>query len=241
LCVTPAERPKIGSVGPALDNVELRVGDDGEILARGPSIMQGYWNNPKATAEAIRDGWFHTGDVGTIDRDGFLRITDRLKDLLVTAGGKKVAPQPIEARLKAFPYLAEAILVGDTRKYVAALVVPNFPNLETFARNHGVAFASPAELVRTPQVLNAFAEFMGDVNAELAPFERIKRFVLLDRELESKSGELTPSLKVRRSVIATTFADLIEAMYADPPGPGVGSPSRSGAAAAAEPTRLSAH
>jgi long-chain acyl-CoA synthetase len=117
------EKPKLGTVGPPLDNIELRIADNGEILARGPSVLQGYWHNDKATAESIRDGWFHTGDVGEVDKDGYLRITDRLKDLIVTAGGKKVAPQPIEARLKAFQYLAEAILFGDQRKYVSALII----------------------------------------------------------------------------------------------------------------------
>jgi long-chain acyl-CoA synthetase len=230
LAVNPAARPRIGTVGPPLDNVEIRIDTNGEILARGPSILPRYWNNPQASAEALRNGWFHTGDVGEIDRDGYLRITDRLKDLIVTAGGKKVAPQPIEARLKAFPYLAEAILVGDHRRYVSALVVPNFPNLEAYAGNHGVAAARRAELVQAPAVLRLFEEFLGALNADLAPFERIKRFRLLDRELESNAGELTPSMKVRRSVIATTFADLIESMYADPAPPGVGSPATGGEA-----------
>jgi long-chain acyl-CoA synthetase len=224
LCLTPVERPKIGTVGPPLDNIELRIADNGEILARGPSVMQGYWNNEKATAESIRDGWFHTGDVGEVDRDGYLRITDRLKDLIVTAGGKKVAPQPIEARLKAFQYLAEAILVGDQRKYIAALVIPNFANLEALARSHGVTWGSHAELVQSPVVLKAFEAHIGKLNEELASFERIKRFRLLDRELEHKAGEITPSMKVRRSVIATTFADLIQSMYAEPPSAAIGCP-----------------
>jgi hypothetical protein len=201
LAVTRPENPHIGFVGPPLDNVELRIGDQGEILARGPSIMQGYFNNPAATAEALAGGWFHTGDVGEIDTDGALRITDRLKDLIVTAGGKKVAPQPIEARLKAFQHLAEAVLIGDHRNYIAALVVPNFHNLEHHARHHGIAFTSHADLVESPAVLRLFADFVAQINQELAPFERIKRFRLLERELAATSGELTPSMKVKRGVV----------------------------------------
>jgi len=222
LTVTRPERPRIGFVGPPLDNVELRIGDNGEILARGPSVMPGYFNNPTATAEVLAGGWFHTGDVGEIDTDGSLRITDRLKDLIVTAGGKKVAPQPIEARLKAFQYLSEAVLIGDSRKYVAALVVPNFHNLEQHARQHGIAFTSHTELVASPAVLKLFGDFLGQVNNELAPFERIKRFRILDRELAAHTGELTPSMKVKRNVVMKTFAASIESMYAEPAPDGVG-------------------
>ena len=224
LALNPLERIKIGSVGPALDNIELRIADNGEILARGPSIMRGYWNNDAATAEALADGWFHTGDVGELDQEGYLRITDRLKDILVTAGGKKVAPQPIEARLKAFPHLAEAILIGDNRKYIAAIVIPNFANLEAHARSQSIAFGSRNELVNAREVLAVFERFFAEVNAELAQFERIKRFRLLDRELAAESGEITPSMKVRRNVVAQTFAPIIEEMYANPAPPHVGLP-----------------
>jgi long-chain acyl-CoA synthetase len=224
LCVNPPERPRIGTVGPPLDNVEIRIAPDGEILARGPSVLFAYWNHPQATQEALAGGWFHTGDIGAFDADGYLRITDRLKDILVTTGGKKVAPQPIESRLKAFQHLSEAILVGDHRKYVAALVIPNFPNLEAWAHAHRVPFGSHAELVRAPAVLRLFELVLGEVNSELASFERVKRFRLLDRELHLQDGEITASMKVRRSVIATRFAEVIESMYAEPPGPGVGCP-----------------
>jgi long-chain acyl-CoA synthetase len=240
LSVNPAERPKIGTVGPALDNVELRIAPNGEILARGASVMSGYWNNPAATAEALAGGWFHTGDVGEIDADGYLRITDRLKDLIVTAGGKKVAPQAIEARLKGFQYLAEAILIGDQRKYIAALVIPNFPNLEAWARAHGLQFATRAELVQAPRVIAEFEQFFSTLNRELASFERIKRFRLLDRELEHTSGEITPSMKVRRAVVAKTFADIIETMFQEPPAPGVGSPSTGTTAETALPAETAA-
>jgi long-chain acyl-CoA synthetase len=224
LCLNPRHGHKLGRVGPALDNVELRIADNGEILARGPCVMRGYYNNPTATAAALADGWFHTGDIGELDADGYLRITDRLKDLIVTAGGKKVAPQPIEARLKAFQYLAETLLVGDHRKYVSALVVPNFANLEAFARTHGLRFASRHELVVAPRILQVFTAFFQEVNQELAPFERIKRFRVLDREFAAAAGELTPSMKVKRAVVTKTFAALIEELYAEPAPPGVGCP-----------------
>jgi long-chain acyl-CoA synthetase len=224
LAVNPRERIKIGSVGPPLDNVELRIADDGEILARGPSIMRGYWNNDAATAEVLAGGWFHTGDVGQLDSDGYLRITDRLKDILVTAGGKKVAPQPIEARLKAFPYLAEAILIGDNRSYVSAIVIPNFVNLESHARTRGVAFGSRAEHVTARPVLQLFEAFFAGVNADLAQFERIKRFRILERELEAGAGELTPSMKVRRTVVSKALAPVIDEMYANPAPATVGRP-----------------
>jgi long-chain acyl-CoA synthetase len=225
LCLNPVERLKIGTVGPALDNIEMRIGAEGEILARGPSVMSGYWHNPQATAAALDDGWFRTGDVGELDADGYLRITDRLKDLIVTAGGKKVAPQPIEARLKTFQHMAEALLVGDRAKFVSALVVPNFQHLERWAHAHGVTWKTRAELVRAPQVLRLYADYISHINQELAPFERVKRFRVLDRELEANAGELTPTMKARRRAIVATCADLVESMYAEPPGPEIGSPA----------------
>jgi len=224
LCLNSSERPKIGTVGPPLDGVEVRIGAEGEILGKGAGIMQGYWNDPASTAAVLRDGWFHTGDVGELDADGYLRITDRIKDLLVTAGGKKVAPQPIESRLKASQYVAEVILLGDQRRFVSALVVPNFANLEIHARAAGVTATTRAELVSHAVILKIYAELFGELNAELASFERVKRFRLLERELDHATGELTPSMKVKRNVITRTFAAFIESMYVDPPPAGVGSP-----------------
>jgi long-chain acyl-CoA synthetase len=225
LCLAAIDRAKIGSVGPALDNLELRIGAEGEILARGPSVMAEYWHNPEATAAAFDQGWFRTGDVGELDADQYLHITDRLKDLIVTAGGKKVAPQPIEARLKTFQHLAEALLVGDQRKFVSALVVPNFQHLERWAHAHGLTWHTRAELVRAPRVLHLYADYFTHINEELAPFERVKRFRVLERELEATAGELTPTLKARRRAIAATCAGLIETMYAEPPGPEIGVPA----------------
>ena len=193
--------------------MEVRIGEEGEILTRGPHVMQGYYHNDEATRRALRDGWFHTGDVGHLDADGFLVITDRLKDLLVTAGGKKVAPQPLEARLKTSKWISEAVMLGDRRPYVVCLLVPNFSVLEKEARARGWGGAGLAERLEHPEVLPLYQREIERLNRDLAPFEQIKRFALLDRELTQEAGELTPTLKVKRRVIEQRFAHLIEALY----------------------------
>jgi long-chain acyl-CoA synthetase len=213
LAANPPQRPRFGTVGPPIEGVELRIADDGEILARGPNIMQGYWNKPDATAEALVDGWFHTGDIGVIEPDGYLRITDRKKDLLVTSGGKKVAPQPLEARLKASPLVAEAMVVGDRRRFAAALVVPNFAVLTERLRSLGRAGGAPEELVRRPDVVGLYQEIVDGLNRELPQFEQLKRIGLLPAEFTVEGGELSPSLKVRRKIVETRWNDVIEAMY----------------------------
>ncbi len=214
ICVTRFGGARPGSVGPPVPGVEVRIGEDGEILTRGPHVMKGYFRNEEATKAAIRDGWFHTGDVGHLDADGFLHITDRLKDLLVTAGGKKVAPQPLEEKLKTSKWIAEAVLIGDHRPYVVALLVPAFPTLEAHARAHGWTSESRGELLRRAEVREIYQREIDRLNADLAPFEKIKKFALLDRELSQEAGELTPTLKVRRRIVAQKFADAIEGLYA---------------------------
>jgi long-chain acyl-CoA synthetase len=179
--------------------------------------MQGYFRNDEATRAAIRDGWFHTGDVGHMDTEGNLRITDRLKDLLVTAGGKKVAPQPLEAKLKASRWVSEAVMLGDRRPYCVALLVPNFANLEAHAKENGWPAGSRRELLQSGAVRALYQGLVDEVNAGRAPFETIKRFALLDRDLSADAGELTPTLKVRRKIVSQTFADLIEGLYAGAP------------------------
>jgi long-chain acyl-CoA synthetase len=208
ICLTPAERPKPGYVGPPLPGVELCIGAEGEILTRGPHVMKGYFNNPEATARAIRDGWFHTGDIGEIDADGYLKITDRLKELLVLAGGKKVAPQPIENALKTSDWIAEAVLIGDRRAYVTGLIVPNFVKLAAA----GVT-GSPEAQIADPKTLAFVQEAVDAVNTKLARFEQIKKFALLERELSQDAGELTPSLKVKRRIVDQRHAAKIEALY----------------------------
>ena len=196
-----------------MPGVELRIAEDGEILARGPNIMSGYYNKPEATAEALKDGWFHTGDIGTIDADGYLRITDRKKDLLVTSGGKKIAPQPIEAVIKRNPLVAEAVLLGDRRKFAAALIVPNFPALERRLKDLGRPPAPRAELVTRADVLALYQEIVDALNRDLSQFERIKKIALLPAEFSIESGELTPTLKVKRKVVAERWSAAIETLY----------------------------
>jgi len=223
ITLTPLGRERAGSVGPLIPGAEVKIGPDGEILTRSPYVMLGYWHNEQATEDALRDGWFHTGDVGFLDSDGYLHLTDRLKDLLVTSGGKNVAPQPIEARLKASKWITEAVLIGDHRPCIVALLVPNFERLESLARRNGWPFASRRELLARPEILAIVERRMNRLNESLAPFEQIKRFALLDQEMTQEGGELTPTLKVRRRVIHERHAELIESLYASPPPPTNGS------------------
>ncbi len=215
LTVNPPAAPRAGTVGTAVTGVELRIAADGEILARGPNLMTGYYNQPDATAAVIKDGWFHTGDIGTLDADGYLSITDRKKDLLVTSGGKKIAPQPLENILKLSPLIAEAVVLGDRRKYAAALIVPEFAALERRLKDLGRPPGDRAELVARPDVVALYQEIVDSLNRDLAQFERIKRIAILPRELSMEREELTPSLKVKRKVVAETWRDQIEALYRD--------------------------
>jgi long-chain acyl-CoA synthetase len=214
ICLNRRGKEKPGSVGPPVPGVEVRIGEQGEILARGPSVMQGYFHNDAATRAALVDGWFHTGDVGRLDAEGCLFITDRIKDLLVTAGGKKVAPQPIEARLKTSKWVTEAVLIGDQRPFVACLLVPNFANLEAEARQRGWKFSSAEELVARPECHALLQGPVDAANAELSPFEKIKVFALLPRDLSADAGELTPTFKIRRRIVSEHFHGLIEDLYA---------------------------
>jgi long-chain acyl-CoA synthetase len=215
LNVPGRERP--GAVGPPLPGHEVSFGAEGEILTRGPNIMQGYFRNEEATRAALQDGWFRTGDVGHLDAEGNLVITDRLKDLIVTAGGKKVAPQPLEGKLKSSRWVSEAVMLGDRRPYCVALIVPNFANLEAEAKERGWPAGSRRELVGSEGARALYQGVVDELNAGLAPFETIKRFELLERELSAEAGELTPTLKVRRKIVSKVFADQIEGMYAGSP------------------------
>lgn len=213
ICLNIPGRERPGSVGPPVPGVEVRIGEQGEILTRGPHVMLGYFRNDEATRVALEGGWFHTGDVGHLDQDGFLHITDRLKDLLVTAGGKKVAPQPLEGRLKTSRWISEAVMLGDQKPYCVALLIPNFVNLESEAKARGWPQDSRPALLRHPEVRALYQGEIDKLNADLAGFETIKRFELLDRDLDPEAGELTPTLKVRRRVIMQRFENLIESMY----------------------------
>jgi long-chain acyl-CoA synthetase len=219
ICLNPPGREKAGTVGPPLPGVEVEIGEEGEILTRGPHVMQGYWRNREGTEQAMRGNWFRTGDVGFLDEEGYLHITDRLKDLLVTAGGKNVAPQPLENRLKGSRWITEAVVLGDRRPYVVALLVPSFERLESLARRQNWPFADRQELLARPEILGIYQRRVDRLNSTLAPFEQIKRFALLDQELTHESGELTLTLKVRRRVFYERHADLIEKLYTSPQGP----------------------
>jgi long-chain acyl-CoA synthetase len=212
---TPPDRIRFGTVGKTLPGVEIRIADDGEILARGPNVMMGYYKNEADTREVLRDGWLHTGDIGRFDEDGFLVITDRKKDLIVTSGGKNVAPQPIESLIQASPYIASAVVVGSSRKFISALIVPDFEKLEAWARSHDLAFASRAELSRRPEVAAFLLDEANRMTPGLASYERVKKIAVLDREFELDLGEVTPTLKVRRNIVERKYAGVIESLYAE--------------------------
>jgi long-chain acyl-CoA synthetase len=205
---------RIGTVGMPIPGVSVAIADDGEILTRGPNVMAGYYNKPEMTAESIsEDGWFHTGDIGEL-KDGFLRITDRKKDLIVTAGGKNIAPQPIEALMKRSKFIAEAVLIGDRRKFPMALVIPEFSQLEKWARYKSLSFTDHASLVRLPEVQDKMErETLGQLS-DLARFETPKRIVVLPEEFSAERGELTPKLSVKRRVVDRNYKALIDDVYA---------------------------
>ena len=216
ISVNTPEHLKIGTVGRPVQDVEVRIAEDGEILVRGPNVMPGYWNKPEATREALdAEGWFRTGDIGELDAEGYLRITDRKKDLIVTAGGKKVAPQPIEGLLKLNKFIANAVMLGDRRKFPIALLVPNFERLETWAQAAGLRYGNREELAALPEVEEHLAAEAKKNLRDLAQFEVPKRFLILPRDFSIESGELTPKLSVRRKIVEQHYADPIEALYAD--------------------------
>ncbi|HUF76196.1 MAG TPA: long-chain fatty acid--CoA ligase [Longimicrobiales bacterium] len=205
---------RIGTVGKPVPATEIKIAEDGEILVRGPQVMKGYYNKPDATAEAIdAEGWFATGDIGELDAEGFLRITDRKKDIIVTAGGKNVAPQPIENRLKTHPLVEQVVMIGDRRKYVALLVVPHFAKVEEWARANGVSWGSREELVSDARVVQFVErEVLGSLE-DLASFERPKKIALLPHDLTVENGFLTPSLKVKRRVVHEELDAVIDRLY----------------------------
>jgi long-chain acyl-CoA synthetase len=199
-----------------LPNVELKLAQDGELLVRGPAVFAGYWHKPEANAECFdAEGWFLTGDIAHIDSDGFLFITDRKKELLKTSGGKMVAPQPIENKLKNSLLVAQAALVGDKHKFISALLSPNFVALEEWARHHGIETSSRAQLVADSRVIALYAEVVREVNGSLANFETLKRFRVVAEEWTQESGELTPSMKLKRRVLTDRYAGVIAELYAD--------------------------
>ncbi|MEO8295596.1 MAG: long-chain fatty acid--CoA ligase [Gemmatimonadota bacterium] len=215
------EALRIGTVGKLLSGVEVRILPDGEIVTRGPNVMKGYFKKPEATAEVLDpDGWFHTGDIGELDADGFLKITDRKKDLIVTAGGKNIAPQPIESRVKANKFVANAVMLGDKRKFPIMLIVPNLDNLKEWARSRDLNFVDEKSLIANPMAVEKVEREMVKNLRDLAHFEIPRKVLLLQRDFTIESGELTPTMKVKRRVVEKNYQAEIEALYAEPLGGG---------------------
>jgi len=209
---------KVGTVGRPIEHVSVRIAEDGEIFVQGPCVMKGYYLKEEDTRAVISaDGWLATGDIGRLDEEGYLYITDRKKDLFKTAAGKFVAPQPIENLLKVSPLILNAVLVGDAHKFIAALIVPNFANVQAAAREQGRTFASPEQMAADPWVHDLIGREVEAVNAKLAQYETIKRFALLDQDFTFDGGQLTYTLKLKRRVIAERYAKIIEGLYAETP------------------------
>jgi len=218
IAVDNPQQHRIGTVGPVLQNVEVRFAPDGELEVRGPSVFHGYWNKPQETADAFtEDGWLRTGDIGNLDADGFLSITDRKKEMLKTSGGKMIAPQPIENKLKARLLVGNAALVGDKHKFACALISPNFAILESWARVKGVVYSEGDRkaLVAVPQVVARYQRIVNEVNATLAPYQTIKRIAVVPDEWTVETDELTPSMKLKRRVVEQKYAAQIAEFYKD--------------------------
>lgn len=205
-----------GSIGRPISNVQVRIAEDGELLVKGPNVMRGYYKLPEQTADVFtEDGWFKTGDIARQDPEGYLYITDRKKELLVTAGGKNVAPQPIENLLKTNKYVVQAVLVGDRRPFITALMVPNWTNVVEYAQSKGIQVTDPKGLCQHPQIMHLFGNVLARANAHLSRHEQIKKCRLLPRELSQEEGELTPTMKVKRRVVLERYAEVVESMYRD--------------------------
>ena len=204
---------RIGTVGKILPNLEVRIAEDGEILVRGPSVFKGYWNRAEETKDALENGWFKTGDIGNVDAEGYLSVTDRKKDLIKTSGGKFIAPQPIENALKLSPYVGVPAILGDRRKFPAVMISPNFAALEEWAGTNNVEFRSRADLVANPKVQNLYEDVVERINQNLARFEKLKRVILVEDEFTIGNGALTPTLKLRRKVIEERYKKQIDELY----------------------------
>lgn len=203
-----------GTTGPMIDGVEVKIAEDGEILCKGPNVMMGYYKRPDLTAEVITDGWFHTGDIGMIVNNRFLKITDRKKELFKTSGGKYVAPLPVENKLKESPFIEQVMIVGPERKFVGALIIPSFPNLKDWARHNGITTGSNEELIRNEKVLAMYRDLIESFNKYFNHVEQVKKFELLPNEWSVDTGEMTPKLSMKRKVISEKFKDAIERIYA---------------------------
>jgi long-chain acyl-CoA synthetase len=213
IAVNTFESLKFGTVGKPIPGVDVKIAGDGEILARGPNIMKGYYNKEEETREALAEGWLHTGDIGHLDEEGFLVITDRKKDLIVTSGGKNIAPQPIENLLKQNPYILNAVVVGGKRKFISALIVPDFEKLVEYAKVKNIPFGNPKDLIQNEAIYKFLYEEVDGTTPHLAPYEKVKKIALLNRDFDIESGELTPTQKVKRNIIEEKYKALIDSLY----------------------------
>jgi len=211
--VSQKDRLKIGKVGQPLPGVEVKIAPDGEILVKGPLLFKGYFKNPQATAETLKEGWLHSGDVGELDEDGFLRITDRKKDLIITAGGKNIAPQNIENQLKFSPYINDAVVIGDRRKYLVSLIAIDEENVIKYAQDNKIQFGTYSSLTQAPEIKQLIQKEVDRVNKTLAQVEQVKKFTIIPKKLYEEDGEVTPTMKVKRKFINETYKEIIEKMY----------------------------
>jgi long-chain acyl-CoA synthetase len=211
--VSRVGKVKFGKVGTPLDGVEVRLAEDGEILVKSPGVFKGYYKQPEASAEALKDGWLHSGDVGEFDEDGYLKITDRKKDIMVTAGGKNIAPQYIENQLKFSTYINDAVIIGDNRKFITALIMIDEENVVKYAQDNKIQFSTYKDLTQDPDIMKLIGKEVDNVNAGLSRVEQIKKFTILPKRLYEEDGEVTPTMKVKRTSINEQFADLIDVMY----------------------------
>jgi long-chain acyl-CoA synthetase len=203
----------IGTVGKPIPGIQVKIAEDGEILVKGPNVFQGYFKNPKLTAETLEDGWLHSGDVGEFDERGNLKITDRKKDIIITSGGKNITPQHIENELKFSPYISDAVIIGDRRKFLTALIMMDEENVMKYAQDERIPFTTYKSLTQTPEIVKLIQKEVEQVNRKLARVESIKKFRLLDIKLTSEDGELTATMKLKRRYINEKYKDLIESMY----------------------------
>ena len=200
-------------MGQGLQGVELKIAEDGEILVKSPGVFKGYYKDPDTTREALADGWLHSGDVGEIDEDGFLRITDRKKDIIVTAGGKNITPQYIENKLKASIYINDAVIIGDRRKFLSALIMIDEDNVVKYAQDHKIQFSTYRDLTRDGDIRTLIQKEVDVVNTGLARVENVRKFAILPKRLYVEDGEVTPTMKVKRAFVNDAFKDLIDEMY----------------------------